>query len=217
MEPICHIVGAGVFCPKDLEIILHRSPKDYLIAADGGLSVLLEAGLIPDLVIGDLDSCGEDLLNQLPESTTRIRLNPIKNHTDTHAAVMQGIQAGYTAFHLYGATGGRTDHTLANIQLMHGLTRDEMYIKMFSDTGIYQVIVNSHLTLPARHTGYVSVFALSDKALGVTIKNLKYPLTDATLTNTFALGVSNEFIGEDQPDAFIEVKDGSLLVLSARI
>ncbi|MGN0159971.1 MAG: thiamine diphosphokinase [Lachnospiraceae bacterium] len=216
MEPVCHIVGAGQFGPKDLELIMSRSTKDYLIAADGGLCHLLNAHVIPDLFIGDVDSCNEDLLLQLPESAPCIRLNPMKDHTDIHAAVMQGIGAGYTAFHLYGATGGRTDHTLANIQLMMGLTKDEILVKMFGETEIYRVIVNSSLTLSPRDFGYVSVLALSDVASGVTIQNLKYPLEDATLTNTFALGVSNEFIGKDQPDALIEVKSGTLLVIFPR-
>lgn len=218
MEPICYIAGAGDVCSQDIEMLLNRSSEDYIIAADGGLKKLLDAEIIPHLVIGDFDSCDKNVLNHLPEEVEVIQLNPIKNHTDLHSAVMQGIQRGYENFVIYGATGGRIDHTLANIQLLTGLAKDELSAKIMDATSVYQVVVDNCLTLPARDPDgrYISIFSLSDRSEGVTLANLKYPLTDATLTNSFALGVSNEFIGKDCSDAIIKVMNGALLVISPR-
>lgn len=75
------------------------------------------------------------------------------------------------------------------------------------------VIRDSSLNFDSACTGYVSVFSISDKSTGVSLKHLKYELTDAELTNSFPLGVSNEFIGEP---GRISVKDGALLVVFPR-
>ena len=58
--------------------------------------------------------------------------------------------------------------------------------------------------------GYVSVFALSERAEGVTLSGLKYTLTDATLTNDYPIGVSNEGMGER---ATVSVRSGALYLL----
>ena len=59
-------------------------------------------------------------------------------------------------------------------------------------------------------SGYLSVFAYSKKAEGVTLRGLKYELEDAQLTDAFPLGVSNEFVGKE---SVVCVRDGSLLLV----
>ena len=59
---------------------------------------------------------------------------------------------------------------------------------------------------------FVSVFSWTEEAKGVSSRGLKYPLSDATLTRAFALGISNEFAEEE---AEISVKDGMLLIVIA--
>ena len=60
-------------------------------------------------------------------------------------------------------------------------------------------------------SGYLSVLCSSGAAHGVTLSNLKYPLTDYNMTSSFPIGVSNEFL-PDQPAA-VSVKDGCLLLV----
>ena len=64
--------------------------------------------------------------------------------------------------------------------------------------------------LPDYVSGYVSVFAHSERVEGVWLKGLKYELQDAVLTNSYPLGVSNELIGKE---ASISVKNGTLLIV----
>ena len=104
---ICYVVGAGEFCPRGLT----PGPGDLVIAADGGFAALEGLGLSPDLVVGDFDSLGHR-----PDHPHVVALPVEKDDTDMHSAIRLGWERGYRAFRLYGGTGGRIDHTLANIQ-----------------------------------------------------------------------------------------------------
>ena len=60
------------------------------------------------------------------------------------------------------------------------------------------------------NTGYLSVFSLSEVSRGVTLKGLMYTLEKGELRNDFPLGVSNEFIIDEEAE--ITVEDGTLLI-----
>ena len=183
----CHIVGAG----ECNELIIKKESGDLIIAADGGYAYLEKAGIKPDIAIGDFDS-----LNFSPVCEKVIKLNPIKDITDMYAAVNVGIEEGYSCFHLYGATGGRIDHTIANIQLIASLAQNKMKAFIHDCNTVITAICNDSLEFSKENKGYISVFSHSEKCSGVYLKGLKYMLENAELTNTFPLGVSNEFIGE---------------------
>lgn len=183
----CHIVGAG----ECNELIINKESGDLIIAADGGYAYLEKAGIKPDIAIGDFDS-----LNFSPVCEKVIKLNPIKDITDMYAAVNVGIEESYSCFHLYGATGGRIDHTIANIQLIASLAQNKMKAFIHDGKTVITAICNDSLEFSKENKGYISVFSHSEKCSGVYLKGLKYMLENAELTNTFPLGVSNEFIGE---------------------
>ena len=183
----CHIVGAG----ECNELIIKKESGDLIIAADGGYAYLEKAGIKPDIAIGDFDS-----LNFSPVCEKVIKLNPIKDITDMYAAVNVGIKEGYSCFHLYGATGGRIDHTIANIQLIASLAQNKMKAFIHDGNTVITAVCNDSLEFSTENKGYISVFSHSEKCSGVFLKGLKYTLENAELTNTFPLGVSNEFIGE---------------------
>lgn len=197
---VCYIVGAGE-CKK---LDFKKKNGDLLIAADGGCLHLEKAGINSDIVIGDFDS-----LNTPPECGEIIKLNPIKDITDMDAAVKIGIDRGFGEFHLYGACGGRIDHTLANIQLIASLSQKNIKAFIHDDKTIITAVTDGSLKFDKSFKGYVSVFAHSDKCGGVYIKGLKYPLENVELKNNFPLGVSNEFIGVESE---IIIKSGTVIV-----
>ena len=161
-------------------------------------------GITPDAVIGDFDSA------QKPENVDVIQLNPVKDETDTWEAVRLGIENGCTDFYIYGGTGGRSDHTFANIQLITMLAKKGMKARLFGNGEIMTVVHNSSIAFSADSQGMVSVFSLCEKSDGVSEKGLKYLLDGYDMTNDYAIGVSNEFVGER---AEISVKKGTLLVI----
>ena len=125
----------------------------------------------------------------------------------------QGIKAGYTSFHIYCGTGGRIDHTMANLQVLAYLPANNMRGFLFDNGIVITAITNDRLCFEKISFGYVSVFSCSTKAEGVTLCGLKYELNNAVLTNTFPIGVSNEFIDRESS---ISVNGGTLFIVFPR-
>ena len=200
-RPICYIVGAG----ENFGLDFYVRPEDYVIAADGGLEYLYERGVAPNLIIGDFDS-----LEKKPDHANIITLEGEKDDTDTLAAVREGVARGYDIFCIYCGTGGRFEHTIANIQTLGFLAENGKRGYLVERNSALTVISNGSICFDDSYTGYISVFSYSDTAIGVSIKGLKYELKDATLTNTFPVGTSNEFIGVR---SIICVKNGMLLIV----
>ena len=203
MEGFCYIIGAGDFFEEGS---FSRSSDDYLIAADGGLAYL-SGDEKADLLIGDFDSLGER-----PFSGETIRLPREKDETDLLAAIREGIRRGYRKFLIFGATGGRTDHTVANIQCLAYLKRNGCRGWIFDRDCVMTVISEESVVFPARYRGRFSAFSLTDRSI-VTEQGFAYSLTEAVLDNGFPLGVSNEFTGNE---AEIRVQEGEILIIYDR-
>lgn len=201
---ICYIVGAGENFGMDFQ----PAPEDFVIAADAGLSHLAQAGIAADLVVGDFDT-----LNAAPRHPNVIALSAEKNDTDMLAAVREGMKAGYAVFCIYGGTGGRIEHTLANLQVLAFLSENGRQGFLVDRDSVMTAITNGKISFGKIPFGYVSVFAHSEKAEGVCLRGLKYELDGAILTNLFPLGVSNEFIGGESS---ISVENGTLIIVFPR-
>lgn len=195
---ICYITGAGEgFSP------FSPTERDLVIAADGGYETLKRHGISPNLVVGDFDSLGEP-----PQGETVIRHPVMKNDTDMLLAVRLGFERGFRRFVLYGGTGGRPDHTLANIQTLIYISKNGGEGVLESETQHITAITNRKIDFPGTPHGKLSVFADST-AEGVTEQGLLYSLSDQTLTSSFPIGVSNEFCSAP---ASVEVKNGTLII-----
>ena len=204
-EPICYIIAAG----ENYGLDFQKNEGDYVIAADAGLKYLHEQGIEPDLIIGDFDSLGER-----PVHADVILLDEEKDDTDTLAAVREGIARGYDTFYIYCGTGGRFEHTIANIQTLGFLAKSGKIGFMVDQNSIITVIEDGCINFDDSCKGYVSVFSYSDIATGVSIKGLKYELENAALTNIFPIGTSNEFIGKSST---ISVKSGALMIVFPKV
>ena len=198
-QGICYIAGAGD-CSR---LFLNLKKEDFVIAVDGGYEYLKENRI--DLVVGDFDS-----LSYVPEHPNVIALKPEKDETDMIVALKEGLKKGYEIFYIYGGCGGRIDHTYANIQSLAYLADHHARGYLFHENQVITMLQNDSITFHSDRKGYVSVFAYGEKAEGVTIQGLKYPLENAVLCDSFPLGVSNEFTGET---AEISVQKGRLLVI----
>lgn len=202
MSRKCYIVGAG----DNSGTNFMKKKNEYVIAADGGLEILERMGIKPDLVLGDFDSLG-----YAPEGSHVIRYPVEKDDTDMMLAVKKALEMGYDELEIFGGTGGRIDHTVANFQTMLYASRRGAAVKMTDKEHTYHVITDSRITLEAKQQGGISVFALGGRAVGVTIKGAKYLAEDMELLPDNPTAVSNSYIGKN---VVISVAKGSLLIIS---
>ncbi|HSK69748.1 MAG TPA: thiamine diphosphokinase [Candidatus Limnocylindria bacterium] len=201
-ERTAFIVGAGEFTPRGLRPL----PGDAVVAADGGHDALLRHGIRADLVVGDMDSV------ILPiRSVARLRFPAKKDDTDMALAVRLMAARGFTRFRLYGALGGRLDHSVANLHLLADMSRRGLRAAITAPGVTVFGVTAGELRFPPLPRGrVVSVFAWGGEARGVTLRGLAYPLKDASLSPFRALGVSNEALG--RPFS-ISCREGTLLVV----
>lgn len=196
----CYIFGAGSY----FGLIRRPAPEDTVIAADGGWRICREEGIVPDLLLGDFDS-----LHTVPDFGHIRRVPVEKDDTDMMLAIKEGLARGETDFRLYGGVGGRTDHTIANLQGLLYLAERGAQGWLYGDREGFTAICGGELCLPARDRGIVSVFCMGADAQGVTIEGGQYTVHDAVLTASFPLGVSNHFVGNP---VRVSVTQGSLLI-----
>lgn len=198
----CYIFGAAEGFPQKFV----RKAEDLLIAADGGFSMLQAMKITPDIVLGDFDSLGHE-----PNFNGKIIKHPIrKDDTDTMLAVKTGLEMGFKRFVLYGCTGKRLDHTIANIQTLCYISSHGGRGYLCGDGFTATAIKDGSLGFKTTANGTVSVFSNETNTTGVDLKGLLFPLNNAEMNFDFPLGVSNEFIGER---AEISVKRGTVTVI----
>lgn len=210
-------------------IRLLAEPGSVLICADGGTEVALELGLVPDLVVGDLDSMDE-ATRQRAEAVCPIRTFPVrKDKTDTHLALEAALDYDPDEVVVCGAFGDRFDHNAGLVALAAGLgPRPRVLLK-----GARQetFLVRGPAGSPAANGAgggaasgsgaglapiagaagdVVSLIPMTPTVSGVTTKGLGYPLVKATLRWGETLGVSNEMLG---PRASVTVGGAGLLLV----
>ena len=173
MKKLCAIISGGRRAPLD-----GIENADRIIACDKGYQYAEEAGVRPQLLVGDFDS----YTGSLPADIPILDLPVEKDDTDTMAAIRYAVQEDYSEIVLYCALGGRLDHLLGNVQ-----------------SAVFAVERGCR----------VHIIDTDNLLYFFTVTGVKYPLRDATLTNGFPIGVSNEWRGEAQ----ISVGGGVLLVV----
>ena len=213
----CIMMCAGEFPPMEID----RCPGDWVVAVDGGLKYLEECGIEPDFLLGDFDSLGagheETVAKYRAMGEDHFRQFPVvKDDTDTMAAARLGISRGYKEFLIYGALGGRLDHTIANIQVMVWILQNGGRARLIDRETIATVIGPGEFRIPEDFEGTVSLFSLGDCLEDVTIRGMKYEVEHAVVRNDYPVGCSNETLPREErrPALFSIGKGTGLLVMT---
>jgi thiamine pyrophosphokinase len=184
---------------------------DLIVAADGGARYALEAGVVPDLVVGDMDSLGEDLALEVERFGASLERHPVrKDRMDGQLAVLAARERGAIVADLLCAVGGRLGALFAVPQILLAAERIGLRSTVVADRGRIFVIEAGSRTVQGDPQDSVSIFPLSGTATGVTLESMEYPLENASLEPGDTLGFHNELIGRE---ASVSVEEGALLVV----
>lgn len=190
-----------------------------IICVDKGLESIRKIGRKPDYIIGDFDSANPSQVLEWEESFCGeeekfIRLNPVKDETDTHAAILFALQHGAETIYIFGAMGGRMDHFLGNVNLLmiplkqgvEAYLVDEQNRICLKDQGFT-------ITREECFGTYISFLPMTEKVTHVTMRGFRYEVEDITMTIGTSLGISNE-VAKDS--AAIEWEDGIFIVVESK-
>lgn len=193
------IIGNGNI--KSYDFIKSRiSNSDLIICADGGYNHARNMDIMPDVLIGDLDSASgyDDVKNRL-EYPVR------KDFTDGELAVMYANEHGCDEIVLAGMTGNRLDHTIADIML---LAHCKKGVLIDDNNEIY--LLRDKLIIEGDRGQTLSIVPITGDAEGVSTSGLEYPLNAETLHFASTRGISNVMTAEK---CEITIEKGLALVI----
>jgi thiamine pyrophosphokinase len=203
-----------IFDPEAVRPLL--LPGDVLIAADGGLRHLRALGLMPHLLIGDLDSVSPLEVEQAEQANTRVMRYPVhKDETDLELALLTAVEEGCTEMVILGALGGRLDMTLGNIALLLLPELSGCLVRL--DDGAEEVLFMRAGSLGSPITGKpgerVSLLPWGGPAAGIHTQGLYYPLNGETLYPERTRGISNQML---ESEALVRFETGLLVCIHTR-
>ncbi len=207
----CVILSA---CPVGAELAGLLRPGDYLIACDAGYQNCEALGRRPDAVVGDFDSAPRP---EVPGDEKLVVLPHVKDDTDTEYAAQLAARQGFDEVLMLGCLGGRRlEHTLANLSTGLGLEKRGVRAVLQDERSrVTFLLPGQARTYQKGEYFYLSVFPMEGKASGVNIRGAFYELTDAELSASYPLGVSNEYAPGSQAIT-LSVKEGALVVVETK-
>ena len=130
--------------------------------------------------------------------------------TDTVFAAKEALKRGFQDFLLVGIIGGRLDHTLGNLSLLLMLDGQGKKAVALDDYSEMEIVSGRPVPIEDRYQ-YFSLLNISGLARNITIRNAKYPLTNAEITCEYQYGISNEVL--PGRTAEVSVEEGRLLLI----
>ncbi|WP_102271502.1 thiamine diphosphokinase [Cytobacillus massiliigabonensis] len=175
-----------------------QTDEDIWVGVDRGVFTLLSNGIKPAVAFGDFDSVTIEEMTLIEQSVNELnRFMPEKDETDMELALEWAIEQKPDLIRVFGATGGRIDHFIANIQLlMKPLQLDhKMQVEIHDKKNIV------YLRLPGEYSikkipgfKYISFLPITMEVSGITLEGFKYPLVDRRLPLGSTLCISNELL-----------------------
>ena len=172
---------------------------DLVLCADGGLQKANRLQIPCDVLMGDMDSGGGQGAREV------VRFPAEKDYTDSQSCLREALARGCGQVVLAGATGGRLDHALANLQLLETARADGVEAILLDPDNRVTCIGPGEYTLPRTDYFYFSLLPIDAVLRGVTIEGAKYPLCDAEARRGDSLTISNEWI---EPTVRLRIREG---------
>ncbi len=209
-QTIFIVSGGSPVDPLFFNRQMKKAEKCLIFCCDGGVRHLLKSKIIPDVIIGDMDSIHPAQLKKYSQQGIKIiRFPTNKDFTDTELALDYAISLKPEKILIWCALGGRIDHTLANIVLLLKGRKRGIETRLI-DEYCESFLLNNETCFMNEKDKTVSLLALTPKVSGITLSGFVYHLKNGSLRMGESRGISN-VIKDDR--AKIKIEKGKLLVI----
>ena len=205
------LISGGRQVSKEL---IEKYLDRFIIIADGGARLLMKYGLRADILLGDLDSIGEEALTYIKEHEIEVKKFPAKkDFTDTELALSYLVDEEYKDIVILGALGTRLDHELANLMNLKKLYNKGIRAKIEDDYNEVIYAEEGSYDFEKINKKYFSLIN-AGTSMNFTTKGLYYEVEDLEINSENpSRGVSNEMVGEK---ATIKINSGSAFIIQSR-
>lgn len=201
----CVIIAGSPDCSTDF-IKSVVNDNDFVICADKGYSYALSAGIKPNLVIGDFDSCNDNISAEYET----IKLSVHKDDTDTLHCIDVAFERGYRQIVILGGLGGRFDHTFANVSALQYIDSRGGSGMLLSETERIEFLsVGKHVFKNLNGKTF-SVFPFGCQRVLASYSGALYPLEKGYLESSYPMGISNVFSSDN---SIVEIYDGNAIII----
>ncbi len=185
---------------------------DYVICADGGSEYAAALGIIPRLIVGDMDSVNREILEYFAGRGTIIKEYPAdKDDTDTALALGEALAVGPAEIVIIGALGTRFDHSLANVHLLRAAWERGVRARIIDEYNEISLVGPQQPALVKGRPGDLfSLLPLTERVTGVQVRGARWPLRDAVFAIGNPYGISNRLV---DGEAEVSVASGLLLLI----
>ena len=185
---------------------------DFIICADGGTRHAYHMNIIPNMIIGDMDSSKDEYIEYYrSKEVPIIKYSSDKDKTDTHIC-LEYVMEKYDEIILLGATGSRLDHTLGNVSILK-LAADKGKSACIIDENNEIYVVKEGIRLEGNKGDLLSLLPLSSKVEGINLIGVLYPLENAVMEIGNPYGVSNKF---EASVVVLTISSGYMIVIKSK-
>ena len=205
------LVSGGNAINKD--ILINESKNSYIICADCGIRNFYNTEIIPDIVVGDLDSIDREGLKFIEKNKIKVeKFPPKKNLTDTELALSYLVNRKCSEIIILSATGTRLDHTVSNIFLLEYLHKKNIPGRIIDNYNEIVLKSEEEFIVEKDYYRYISVISITDEVVYST-NGMEYETDHLVIKRYSARGVSNEIKGEC---AKINIHSGKALIIKSK-
>ncbi len=210
------IIGNGSVFKYDT-LLEYVDISDYFICCDGGIKYFYECGIVPNIIIGDLDSAEKKYVDYFKNKNVLFKtFQPEKDFTDMELSLLYALdlchEFKFDEIFIFGGIGTRFDHSLANAHILRKAL-DRGVLAWLIDENNKICLVDKHIKLSGRKNDLISLIPFTTEVFGVTTKGLYYSLFDTSMKIGDSIGISNVMMCEE---CEIFVREGILFVILAR-
>lgn len=189
------------------------SKSDFSVAVDSGGDIFYKNNILPNLLVGDLDSIDKKSLTYFKDNKIKIEKYPCeKDLTDLEIGLNSLINNGCDKIYALGTIGSRIDHSLANIMILKKMYDLNYKCYMINDKNRVQYIESKKEIIINKEYENISIVPLSENGINVSLEGFYYKITDYEMELGSTTGISNYLLNNE---GSIKLNRGRALIIES--